>query len=91
MAIDITGITNENEFYTHHYLSAILENDLKDVFSEWKRKEDEEGVPQPYTKLRGLRKEFFAMQSLLERERNIEDRLSLQREFISQLLSVSWL
>ncbi len=30
MAIDITGITNENEFYTHHYLSAILENELKE-------------------------------------------------------------
>ena len=57
MAFDITGITNENEFYTHHYLSAILENDLKDVFGEWKRKEDEEGVPQPYKGLRGLRKE----------------------------------
>ena len=25
MAIDLTGITNENEFYTHHYLAAILE------------------------------------------------------------------
>ena len=87
MAIDITGIKNENEFYTHHYLSAILENDLKDVFGEWKRKEDEEGVPQPYAKLRGLRKEFFAMHSLLEQERKIEDRLSLQREFIIQLLS----
>ena len=29
MAIDLTGVINENEFYTHHYLSAILENDLK--------------------------------------------------------------
>ena len=85
---DITGITNENEFYTHHYLSAILENDLKDVFKEWKCKEDEEGVPQPYKGLRGLRKEFFAKQSLLERERNIEERLSLQRDFVAQLLSV---
>ena len=88
MAFDITGITNENEFYTHHYLSAILENDLKDVFSEWKRKEDEEGVAQPYKGLRGLRKEFFAKQGLLEREKNIEERLSLQREFVAQLLSV---
>jgi len=25
--IDLTGITNENEFYTHHYLSAILEDE----------------------------------------------------------------
>jgi len=25
--IDLTGVTNENEFYTHHYLSAIFEED----------------------------------------------------------------
>ena len=28
--MDLTGITNENEFYTHHYLSAVLENDPED-------------------------------------------------------------
>jgi hypothetical protein len=28
MPIDLTGITNENEFYTHHYLAAILEGDV---------------------------------------------------------------
>ena len=44
MAIDLTGISNENEFYTHHYLSAILENDLKDVFQEWRRRDQEEGL-----------------------------------------------
>ncbi|MBU2521835.1 MAG: hypothetical protein KKD50_06370, partial [Proteobacteria bacterium] len=87
MAIDITGITNENEFYTHHYLSAILENDLKEIFSQWKQKEAEEEIPQPYTRLRSLRKDFFAKQSLLERERKIEERLNIQREFIAQLLS----
>jgi len=88
MAIDITGITNENEFYTHHYLSAILENDLKDIFSRWKLKETAEGIPQPYTGLRGLRKDFFTKQNLLERERKIEERIKIQREFIVQLLSV---
>ena len=86
--MDITGITNENEFYTHHYLSAILENDLKDIFSQWKQKEDEDGIPQPHTKLRSLRKEFFAGLGLLERERSIEERLRLQREFAGQLLLV---
>ena len=35
MAIDLTGITNENEFYTHHYLAAILEGDLKPLFEAW--------------------------------------------------------
>ncbi|HBH07203.1 MAG TPA: hypothetical protein DDX92_11450 [Flavobacteriales bacterium] len=87
MTIDITGITNENEFYTHHYLSAILESDLKDVFSEWKRKEDEEEVPQPYTLLRGLRKDYFAALALLEKEKKIEDRLTIQREFLADLLA----
>lgn len=87
MAIDITGITNENEFYTHHYLAAILENDLKDVFSEWKRKEEEEETPQPYILLRSLRKEFFATHTLLEKEKMVAERLAIQREFIAHLLS----
>ena len=34
MAIDLTGISNDNEFYTHHYLSAILEGDIKDVLAK---------------------------------------------------------
>ncbi len=87
MAFDITGITNENEFYTHHYLSAILENDLRDLFKEWNRKADEEDIPQPYKNIRSLRKEYFALQDALQRERNIEDRLALQRDFQAQLLS----
>ncbi|MBF0453110.1 MAG: class I SAM-dependent DNA methyltransferase, partial [Candidatus Magnetomorum sp.] len=88
MAIDITGIYNKNEFYTHHYLSAILENDLKDLFSQWKRKEDEQQIPQPHTQLRNLRRTFFATADQLKHETNINDRLMIQREFIAKLLSV---
>jgi hypothetical protein len=88
MAMDITGIFNENEFYTHHYLSAILENDLKDIFSQWKQKEDEQAIPQPWTKLRGLRKEFFNRLSSLERQRDVKERINIQQAFTSQLLSV---
>ncbi|MEE4359125.1 MAG: hypothetical protein V2I97_21835, partial [Desulfococcaceae bacterium] len=87
MAMDITGIRNENEFYTHHYLSAILENDLKDVFSLWKRREEEKDIPQPHTLLRALRKDFFIRQSLLERERSTEERMNIQQEFTGKLLS----
>jgi len=86
MAIDLTGITNENEYYTHHYLSAILENDLKDVFKEWKRREEEKGIRPPYATLRGLAKPFFAMKSRFDRERRAADRLSIQREFLESLL-----
>lgn len=88
MAIDLTGIINDNEFYTHHYLSAILENDIKDVFSEWKRREQEDGIKPPYTELRNLHKDCFAMQSRLERERRPAQRLQEQELFLERLLVV---
>ncbi len=35
MALDLTGIQNENEFYTSYYLREVLEKDLKDEFADW--------------------------------------------------------
>ncbi|KPA17237.1 restriction endonuclease subunit M, partial [Candidatus Magnetomorum sp. HK-1] len=87
MAIDITGISNEREFYTHHYLSAILENDLKEIFKAWKEKEAQDNIPQPHSLLRALRKDFFASQALLERERNIKERIKIQSDFTGKLLT----
>jgi hypothetical protein len=46
MALDLTGITNENEFYTEHYLKAILEGDLRGLFDSWNKLEKP-----PYTAL----------------------------------------
>ena len=34
----LTGIANENEFYSAHYLDAILKEDLKGVAQQWKEK-----------------------------------------------------
>ena len=36
MALDLTGIENV-EFYSGHYLDAVLEGDLKSVFKRWKQ------------------------------------------------------
>jgi hypothetical protein len=88
MAMDLTGISNENEFYTHHYLSAILENDLKEVFTEGRRREQEDEVKPPYVQLRGLAGAFFTMRSHLARERSMQSRLHLQREFLHKFLPV---
>ncbi|MDO9528363.1 MAG: hypothetical protein Q7J27_04295 [Syntrophales bacterium] len=88
MAIDFTGIGNINEFYTDHYLNAILENDLKDVLKKWKQREEEEAARPPYADLRGLSKDFFTMRNRLEKERKTEERLQLQREFLEKLLPV---
>jgi hypothetical protein len=88
MAIDFTGITNDNEFYTHHYLTALLEGDLKDVLKEWRRREQEDGVRPPYAQLRALAKEYFSLHHHLERERKPERRLEFQRQLFEHLFPV---
>jgi hypothetical protein len=37
MSLDLTGIRNENEFYTEHYLKAILDVDLRGLFDSWNK------------------------------------------------------
>jgi hypothetical protein len=37
MAIDLTGITNHNEYYSQHYLLALFEGDLRDVLTRWEQ------------------------------------------------------
>jgi hypothetical protein len=86
MPIDLTGITNENEFYTHHYLLAVIENDLKDVFQKWAKEEQEQGVKPPHSRLRSLSARYFQMRNTLERLRQPEERLQTQHEFFDVLL-----
>jgi len=88
MALDLTGITNENEFYTHHYLTAILENDLKGFFSQWADREAQTGVKPPYDQLARLHKNYFALRNRMERLRAPEEILAAQREFLPELLTV---
>lgn len=87
MPIDLTGISNENEFYTNHYLAAILENDLRHVFEEWSRREAENNVEPPYTTLRKLSQTFTETQRSLERQRDPQTRMETQREYLAQLLT----
>ncbi|MFQ5434137.1 MAG: hypothetical protein ACE5FD_04605, partial [Anaerolineae bacterium] len=36
MPLDLTGIQNVGEFYSHHYLDALLDKDLKGLFDRWR-------------------------------------------------------
>lgn len=35
------GITNENEFYGHHYLAEVFKGDIRDRLNRWQAREDE--------------------------------------------------
>jgi len=93
MALNLTGISNENEFYTHHYLSAILENDLKDLFAKWSAQEEQSataGQPAtwrtPYAKLGGLSKLYFVLRNRLEKTTQPAAIQQAQHEFFAALL-----
>lgn len=42
MAIDLTGIQNVGEFYSYHYLDALLDRDLRGLFDKWRLSDDNE-------------------------------------------------
>lgn len=35
MSIDLTGITNKNEYYTNHYFSTAFEENTSATISDW--------------------------------------------------------
>jgi methylase of polypeptide subunit release factors len=86
MALDLVGIRNENEYYAHYYLTAILENDLKGVFAEWSRVEQEQKIRPPYAVLGSLSREFFVIRNRMERLRAPAAWLEAQYPFIQSLL-----
>lgn len=89
MAIDLTGIFNENEYYTHHYLSAILEEDIKGVLSQWKKKSDEDkAYKTPYDELSRFGTEYFKIRNKLERERKPEPRHATQLDILPCILLI---
>lgn len=83
MALDLTGIANQNEFYSDHYLRTILEKDLED----WVKTTDksDEDVPR-WKKLQGLERRFLELLDRFRRIGSANDRLSLQREFVKDVL-----
>ncbi|MEG4442047.1 N-6 DNA methylase [Microcoleus sp. AT9_B5] len=84
----IAGIANENEFYSAHYLDAILKEDLKGVVQQWKEKATEDEKT-PDRLLGGLRQDYFRLREYrLERTRDAEEQLTLQREFFRQVLAI---
>lgn len=87
MALDLTGISNENEFYTSHYLAAILEDDLKALFASWAKAEEEGKGKPPADLLLSLSRDYARLRSDLARERDAASRLDLQRPFLASFLA----
>ncbi len=87
MPLDLTGIGNENQFYSDHYLAAVLEGDLKSLFEEWSRLGREQGEAPPQEKLGGLARSFLRMRREVLETQDLPERLALQREWYARFLA----
>ena len=85
-AATFTGIHNENEFYSHHYLSEIFSGDIRATVKRWHEAAEAERGRTPYAALRALAGEYVRFRRDFDRERRSGQRLILQREWFRHLL-----
>ncbi len=70
MSMDLTGIKNQNEYYTNHYFSSIFEENAGATISAWRTaaKESEE-IKTPWAMLRENAKQFYPIHDRYMRSR----------------------
>ena len=81
------GISNENEFFSHHYLSELFEGDIKATVKRWN--EDEAAHPErtaPHKRLWALRNTHTRLLRRAEKAGDPETRLAHQRKWHRELL-----
>jgi hypothetical protein len=86
MPIDLAGISNENEFYSEHYLTTIFEGDVEDTFREWREEEKAAGSP-PNKRLEKAGATWRRLAASYVDERDDRKRLLIGREFAHEFLA----
>lgn len=98
----LVGISNENDFYSHHYLSEIFVGDIRGVLEGWQQKENEareqerterekggnpsKGYRTPFEALRSYSGEYFRQLNQHKAAKSEIKRLSDQRSRWSPVL-----
>ncbi len=82
-AATFVGLTNDNEFFSPHYLAEVFEGDLADTIKAW-----ESADAAPHRALRNLNQDYFALRHRLKGERSATARIRQQREFFRALMGV---
>ena len=60
MSMDLTGITNKNEYYTNHYFSTVFEENTSATISGWNAAaRDSEGIRTPWSLLRQNARQYY--------------------------------
>jgi len=85
MTFAYAGIRNE-EFYSGHYLDAVLLGDLKSQFDAWAAAERDHGTRPPWKALDSLANGYFLSKRAASEENDPHTRLRHARDFHAKLL-----
>lgn len=70
MSMDLTGIKNQNEYYTNHYFSSIFEENASATISAWRTvAKESEKIKTPWAMLRENAKQFYPIHDRYMRSR----------------------
>jgi hypothetical protein len=85
MPIELTGISNVNEFYSEHYLQTVFEGDVQELRSQW-REAEKAGETPPDRLLEKAGGLWRRLVTEYKAERNDRKRLLVFREFAQAFL-----
>ena len=81
MNFDLTGIKNQNEYFTNHYFSTIFAENAGETITAWKSKGDSsETVKTPWSRFRENSRAFYAASERLKRNGTSSTKLDLIQE-----------
>ncbi|MBS0598060.1 MAG: class I SAM-dependent DNA methyltransferase [Proteobacteria bacterium] len=84
------GITNENEFYSHHYLAEVFKGDIKDRLEAWDAQEaqhpGDDAHRAPQKRLQAWAQRWFALRGQVQRGKDEHERWQAFMQIQSGLL-----
>ena len=87
-AATFIGLTNDNDFFSAHYLAEVFQGDFAEVVKDWDSREEQTDFTSPHRGLRNLNQRYFALRHKLKIERSATTRIALQRDFYKDLMTV---
>lgn len=78
--MDLTGITNVNEYYTNHYLAAVFADNADATIKKWGEAANETDSKTPWSMLNSKARDFYAKHDKFTRSHYSNARLKLIKE-----------
>lgn len=70
MSMDLTGILNQNEYYTNHYFSSVFEDNARETIRQWQDTAAQCGEKTPWAKLNAIASRYFTLRDRANRLRS---------------------